>query len=66
MEETSTAPIITKSTAEEIENKFEINEIETQEKIEAVLFIAGRFLTLQELIVLTDINPIMLKSLLFN
>lgn len=59
-------PIITESTAQEIETEFEINEVEAQEKIEAILFIAGRFLTLQELIILTDINPIMLKSILIN
>ena len=65
MEETK-APIITQSTASEIETEFETNEAEAQEKIEAALFIAGRFLTLQDLIVLTDINPIMLKSILHN
>jgi len=64
MEETS--PIITESTAQEIETEFEVNEIEAQEKIEASLFVAGRFLTLQDLIVLTDINPIMLKSILHD
>jgi len=62
MEEPS--PIITKSTAEQIENEFETNETEAKEKVEAALFIAGRFLTLQELIMLTDVNPIMLKSIL--
>ncbi len=58
------APVITGSTAEEIENEFEINESEATEKVEASLFIAGRFLSLQELIMLTDINPIMLKEIL--
>ncbi|HDL02475.1 MAG TPA: SMC-Scp complex subunit ScpB [Candidatus Pacearchaeota archaeon] len=65
MEET-TSPIITQSTASEIETEFETSETEAQEKVEAALFIAGRFLTLQDLIVLTDINPIMLKSILHN
>ena len=65
MEET-TNPIITESTASQIENEFEINEVEAQEKVEATLFIAGRYLTLQELIMLTDINPITLKSILHN
>jgi segregation and condensation protein B len=65
MEETSN-PIITESTAKEIETEFEINEVEAQEKVEASLFIAGRFLTLQEIIMLTDINPITLKSILYN
>ncbi len=58
--------VITQSTAREIDTEFEINEIEAQEKVEAVLFVAGRYLTLQELITLTDINPITLKSILYN
>jgi len=67
MEETeviSQAPIITESTAEEIENEFENKEVESTEKVEAALFIAGRFLNFQELIMLTDVNPIMLKGIL--
>jgi segregation and condensation protein B len=64
--EEANIPIITESTAQEIETQFEINETEAQEKVEAALFVAGRFLNLQELIVLTDINPIMLKSILYN
>lgn len=58
------SPVITESTASQIENEFEINETEITGKVEAALFIAGRYLTLQELIMLTDINPIMLKSIL--
>jgi segregation and condensation protein B len=57
-------PVITETTAEEIENEFENKEIESQEKVEAALFISGRFLNLQDLIMLTDINPIMLKEIL--
>lgn len=67
MEETgvkTSTPVITGSTAEEIENEFETNEKNSEEKVEAALFIAGRFLTLQELIMLTDVNPIMLKEIL--
>jgi segregation and condensation protein B len=56
--------IITESTAEELDNVFEINEQDSIEKVEAALFIAGRFLNLQELIMLTDLNPIMLKEIL--
>ena len=63
-EDISTAPIITRSTAEDIENEFEENEQENQERVEAALFISGRFLTLDELMRLTDINPIMLKEIL--
>jgi segregation and condensation protein B len=41
-------------------------EIETQNarKIEAALFLSGRYMTIQELIALTDINPIILKKIL--
>jgi len=63
MEEHST-PVITESTAEELDNTFENKETESTEKVEASLFIAGRFLNLQELIMLTDVNPIMLKEIL--
>lgn len=67
MEEKSSgdnARIITKSTAEELDNTFENEEKNSEEKVEAALFIAGRFLSLQELIMLTDINPVMLKEIL--
>ncbi len=56
--------VITESTAEELDNVFESKETESTEKVEAALFIAGRFLNLQELIMLTDVNPIMLKEIL--
>lgn len=56
--------VITESTAEELDNVFENNEQDSIEKVEAALFIAGRFLNLQELIMLTDVNPIMLKEIL--
>jgi segregation and condensation protein B len=59
-------PTITESTASEIENEFEESEQSSTEKVEAALFIAGRYLNLQELIMLTDVNPIMLKSILHN
>jgi segregation and condensation protein B len=59
-------PIITESTAEELDNTFETAEQDSTEKVEAVLFIAGRFLDLQELIMLTDVNAIMLKEILRN
>lgn len=57
-------PVITESTAEELDNVFENHERDSIEKVEAALFIAGRFLNLQELIMLTDVNPIMLKEIL--
>ncbi len=52
---------IREKTLEEID---EAREIENTKKVEAALFIAGRFLSIQELITLTDINPILLKKLL--
>lgn len=60
------SPVITESTAEELDNVFENKETESTEKVEAALFIAGRFLNLQELIMLTDVNPIMLKEILYR
>jgi len=56
--------IITSSTAQEIENEYSEKETENQEKIEAALFISGKFLSIQDLIMLTDVNPIMLKEIL--
>ena len=52
---------ISKNTLEEIDIS---KEKENMKKVEAALFIAGRFLNLQELITLTDVNPILLKKLL--
>ena len=63
-EGTTNPKIITESTAKELDNVFEDKEKDLAEKVEATLFIAGRFLTLQELIMLTDVNPIMLKEIL--
>ena len=54
---------ITKKTLEEIDSS---REIENMKKVEAALFIAGRFLSLQELLTLTDVNPILLKKLLYD
>jgi segregation and condensation protein B len=63
-QQTTSPRIITESTAEEIENEFETNETEAQNLVEASLFVAGGFLNLQELIALTDLNPIMIKEVL--
>lgn len=52
---------ITSKTEKEID---EIKEIENLKKIEAALFLSARFLNLQELVLLTDINPLMLKELI--
>ncbi len=56
--------IITHQTAQELDSVFDDKESEAEEKVEAALFISARFLSLQELIMLTDINPIMLKEIL--
>ncbi len=39
-------------------------ELENLKKVEAALFIAGRFLSIKELVSLTDINPILLRKIL--
>lgn len=51
---------ITSQTAQEID---ETNETENLKKLEAALFLSARFLSLQELVMLTDINPLMLREL---
>lgn len=52
---------LTKETQEEIDNA---REIENLNKVEAALFIAGKFLSVQELVALTDLNPILLNQAL--
>src|SRR3989344_5173983 len=39
-------------------------DLENTRKIEAALFLSGRFMTVQELVSLTDVNPIILKKIL--
>jgi segregation and condensation protein B len=60
------SPIITEETAEEMDSLFDDKELEAQERVEAACFIAGRFLNLQELVMLTDVNPLMLKEILYQ
>ncbi|PIN90612.1 SMC-Scp complex subunit ScpB [Candidatus Pacearchaeota archaeon CG10_big_fil_rev_8_21_14_0_10_32_14] len=50
-----------KSAIEELDEE---KEVEALRKLEAVLFVSGRFLSLQELISYTDTNPIILRELL--
>lgn len=51
-------------------SKEELNEIddeletEHKRKIEAALFLAGKFMSIQELVALTDVNPLLLKKIL--
>ena len=54
---------------ESTERDFELetskeNELELLKKVEATLFIAARFMNIQELTAMTGINPIMLKEVL--
>ncbi len=52
---------LTSKTAEEID---ESRQIEDLKKLEAVFFISGRFLNMQELISFTDLNPIIISELI--
>ncbi|HOW37206.1 MAG TPA: SMC-Scp complex subunit ScpB [Candidatus Pacearchaeota archaeon] len=52
---------LTEKTAKEID---EAREKEYLKKVEAVLFIAGRFLSMPELVSFTDLNPIILQELI--
>src|SRR3989344_2024290 len=52
---------ITSESAEQID---ESREKENLRKVEAALFISGKFMNLQELVALTDVNPILLKKIL--
>jgi segregation and condensation protein B len=42
----------------------ETRELDNMKKVEAALFISARFLNLQDLVMLTDINPLMIKEAL--
>jgi len=53
--------ILTKETVEEIDENATKKNLQ---KVEAALFIAGKFLSLQELIALTDLNPILIRELI--
>ncbi len=52
---------VTKDSIEEVDSATEAENIK---KVEAALFIAGRFLSIVELVALTDVNPIILKKIL--
>ncbi len=52
---------LSSETAKELE---EDSGVENIKKVEAALFISARFLNLQELVMLTDINPLMIKEIL--
>lgn len=52
---------ISKESIEEIDAGIEG---ENMRKVEAALFIAGKFMSIQELVAFTDVNPILLKKIL--
>lgn len=52
---------ISKDSIEEIDEAIETEHIR---RVEAALFIAGRYMSLPELVTLTDINPLLLKTIL--
>jgi len=54
---------ITEKSIEELDSEIEL---QNSRKIEAALFLSGKFMTIQELITITDINPIILKKILFD
>ena len=52
---------LTSESTDELDNE---REQEQTKKVEAALFVAGKFLSIQELVALTDVNPILLKKIL--
>lgn len=52
---------ITSKTADEIDSA---KEKEDMKKLEAVFFVSGRFLKMQDLISLSDLNPVIIQSLI--
>jgi segregation and condensation protein B len=52
---------LTKESVTEIDEE---REREQSKKVEAALFVAGRFMSVGELVALTDVNPILLKKIL--
>ncbi len=57
-------PVITSSTVDEIDDNYVNKEKDAMNLVEASLFVAGKFITMQELLVLTDLNQIMIKEIL--
>src|SRR3989344_2751734 len=54
---------LSEKNVEELDNEIEL---ENLRKLEAALFLSGRLMTIEELIMLTDINPILIKKLLVD
>lgn len=42
----------------------EAREVDNIRKVEAALFVSGKFMTLKELVALTDVNPLLLRDIL--
>jgi segregation and condensation protein B len=63
MKKGEVSPDVSSQTLDEIDTE---KEKDALKKIEAVLFVSGRFLNLQELITYTDLNPILLRELLYK
>jgi segregation and condensation protein B len=56
--------ILTGSTVDEIDDEFVNKEKNAENLVEASLFVAGKFMTMQDLIMLTDLNQIMIREIL--
>lgn len=54
---------LSKESVEEIDQDIEA---EQAKKVEAALFVSGRFMTIQELVALTEVNPLLLKKILVD
>lgn len=52
---------ISRETVDDLDNSREIDNLK---KIEAAMFISGKWLSIQELVTLTDVNPILLRQLI--
>ena len=52
---------IISKTAEEIDDAKEKDNLK---KLEAIFFVSGRFLNMQELISLSDLNPVLIRDLI--
>lgn len=56
--------VIEHTTSETVKEMDEASEIKAMKKLEAALFLSARFLSVEDLIMFTDINPLMLKELI--
>jgi len=52
---------VSRESVEALDEEFEL---EGARKVEAALFISGRFMSVQEIVSLTDVNPILVKKIL--